>query len=75
MMEVSGQLHAPATLPPGEEPLEPMRLGGPQNRFGRGGEEKNSHPLPGLESPIIQPTAQRNTIELVTRSKMLFHSF
>jgi hypothetical protein len=31
-------------------------LGGPQSRSGRGGEEKNSQPLPGLEHPIIQPT-------------------
>jgi hypothetical protein len=34
-------------------------LGGPQNRSGRGGEEKNSQPLPGIEPPIIQPVAQR----------------
>jgi hypothetical protein len=40
------------------------RLGGPQNRSGRGGEEKNSQPLPGLEPPIIQPVAQRYTTEL-----------
>jgi hypothetical protein len=54
-MEVSGQLHAPAALPPGEEPLIPRRLGGPQSRSGRCGEEKNSHPLQGLEPPIVQP--------------------
>jgi hypothetical protein len=42
-MEVSGQLHAPAALPPGKEPLVP------QSRSGRGGEEKNSHPPPGIE--------------------------
>jgi hypothetical protein len=35
------------------------RLGGPQSRSGRGGEEKNSQPLPGFEPPIIQPVAQR----------------
>jgi hypothetical protein len=40
------------------------RLGGPQSRYGRGGEEKNSQPLPGLEPPIIQPVAQRYTTEL-----------
>jgi hypothetical protein len=45
-MEVSGQLHAPATLPPGKEPLVPT---GPQNRSGRGGEEKNTHPPPEIE--------------------------
>jgi len=33
----------------------------PQSRCGRGGEEKNSQPLPGLELPIIQPAAQRYT--------------
>jgi hypothetical protein len=27
------------------------RLGGPQNWYGRGGEEKNSQPLPELEPP------------------------
>jgi len=38
-MEVSGQLHAPAALPPGKEPWYPLdrRLGGPQSRSGRGG--------------------------------------
>jgi hypothetical protein len=43
-MEVNGQLHAPATLPPGKEPRYPLdrRLGGPQSRSGRSGEEKNS---------------------------------
>jgi hypothetical protein len=50
-MEVSGQLHAPAALPPGKETLVPMdrRLGGPQSRSGRGGEEKNSQPSPEIE--------------------------
>jgi hypothetical protein len=31
------------------------RLGEPQSRSGRGGDEKNSQSLPGLEPPIIQP--------------------
>jgi hypothetical protein len=51
-MEVSGQLYAPAALPPGKEaPWYPLdrRLGGPQIRSGLGGEEKNSHPPPGIE--------------------------
>jgi hypothetical protein len=36
-MEVSGQLHAPAALPPGKEPpgLLDMRLGVPQGRSGQ----------------------------------------
>jgi hypothetical protein len=55
-MEVSGQLHAPAALPPGKEPWYPLvrRLAGPHSRSGRGGEEKNSQPLPGLE-PLYHP--------------------
>jgi hypothetical protein len=50
-MEVSGQLHAPADLPPGKEPWYPLytRLGGPQSRSGRGDEEKNSQRSPGIE--------------------------
>jgi hypothetical protein len=65
-MEVSGQLHAPAALPPGKEPLVPTdrRLGGPQSRYGRGDEQKNTQPLPGLELPIIQTVAQRYSTEL-----------
>jgi hypothetical protein len=47
-MEVSGQLHAPAALPGTWYPLD-RRLGGPQSRSGRGGEEKNSQPPPGIE--------------------------
>jgi hypothetical protein len=36
-MELSGQLHAPAALPPGKEPWYPLdkRLGGPQSPSGR----------------------------------------
>jgi hypothetical protein len=47
-MEMSDQLHAPAALPPGKEPLD-RRLGGPQSRSGRGGEEKIPSPPPGIE--------------------------
>jgi hypothetical protein len=40
-LEVSGQLHAPAALPPGKSPRYPFyrRLGGPQSRSGRYEEE------------------------------------
>jgi hypothetical protein len=50
-MEVSGQLHAPAALLPRKDPWYPLdrRLGGPQSRSGRGGEEKNSKPPPEIE--------------------------
>jgi hypothetical protein len=48
--------------PQGKRPWYPLhrRLGGSQSRSGRGGEEKNSQPLLGLEPPIIQPAAQRS---------------
>jgi hypothetical protein len=63
LMDVIGQLHAPAALPPGKSPWYPLdrRLGRLQSRSGHSDEEKNSHPLPGLEPPIIQPVAQRYT--------------
>jgi hypothetical protein len=50
-MEMSGQLHTSAALPPGKEPLGPMdrKLGGPQSRSGRCGEEENSQPPPEIE--------------------------
>jgi hypothetical protein len=43
--------------PQGKSPWYPLdrRLGGSQRRSGRGVEEENSEPLPGLEPPIIQP--------------------
>jgi hypothetical protein len=47
--------------PEGKRPLGKPR---PQNRSGRGGEEKHSQPLPGLELPIIQPVDQRCTAAL-----------
>jgi hypothetical protein len=50
-MEVSGQLHDLVALPPGKGPWYPLgsRLGGPQSRTGRVGEEKNSQPPLGIE--------------------------
>jgi hypothetical protein len=39
-------------------------MGRSQSRSGRGSEEKNYQPLSGLEPPIMQPVAQRYTIEL-----------
>jgi hypothetical protein len=43
--------------PQGKSPWYPLdrRLGGPQSRFGRCGEERNSQPLPGLEAPACRP--------------------
>jgi hypothetical protein len=44
-MEVSGHFHAPAALSSRKEPRYPLdrRLGGPQSRSGRDGENKNSN--------------------------------
>jgi hypothetical protein len=46
-LHVTGQLHVPVALPPGEEPSVHMdtRLGGSQIRAGSGDEETNSLPL------------------------------
>jgi hypothetical protein len=57
-MEVSGQLHTPAALNPGKEPLVPT------GQEAGWSPEKNSQPLPALEPPIIQPVSQRYTTEL-----------
>jgi len=50
-MEVSGQLHAAAALPPGQSPWYTLnrRLGGAQSCSGHSDEEKNSQPLPKIE--------------------------
>jgi hypothetical protein len=42
LVEVGGQLHARAALPPGKESLLPIgqEVGGPQSPSGRRGEEK-----------------------------------
>jgi len=50
-MEVSGHVHAPAALLPRKEPRKSLdrRFGVPQSRSGRGGEEKNSQALLGIE--------------------------
>jgi hypothetical protein len=60
-LDGSGQLHTQ-----GRSSWCPMdrRLGGPQDRSGHIGEEKNSQPLPGLESLIIKPATQCYTTKL-----------
>jgi hypothetical protein len=52
--------------PQGKSSWYPLdkRLGGPESRSERGGEEKNSQSLPRLEPPIIQPVAQRYITEI-----------
>jgi hypothetical protein len=63
-MKASGHLHTPAALPRGNNPRYPFdrKLGGHHSRSGQGVEEENSQPLPGLETPIFQPVAQRYTL-------------
>jgi hypothetical protein len=53
-MEVSGQLHAPASLPPGKHTLIPIGSLYPVSRSGVGGEEKNSQLQSEFEPPTIQ---------------------
>jgi hypothetical protein len=45
--------------------------GGVQSQYGRGVEEENSQPSPGLELPIIQPVAQRYTTQLSRLLRLL----
>jgi hypothetical protein len=55
-MEMSGHLHALAAFTLREiVPLCPLdkRLGGPQTRYGRCGEEKNLEPA-GNQTPVVQ---------------------
>jgi hypothetical protein len=76
-MEVSGQLHTPAALPPGKEPLVPTEQEAewaPEMVWTRGEEQENSEPLPGLEPPIIQPVAQRYTTEQVVVLYILIYA-
>jgi hypothetical protein len=66
-MELSGQLHAPAALPPGKEPplQYPLyrKLGGPQSWSGHGVEEKNSQPSPEIEYPLLQSVVNHYTTD------------
>jgi hypothetical protein len=61
----------------GKSPWYPLdrRLGGPQSRSGRGGEEKNSQCSPGLEPPLIQSVAQRHTTKSSQLLEETVHSY
>jgi hypothetical protein len=71
-MEVIGQLHAPAPLPPGKEP--PVHIGeesgwAPEPFWTRWWREKFPAPPPKESSPrpsIVQPVAQRYTDWAIT---------
>jgi hypothetical protein len=60
-VEVSGQLHAPAALPPGKSPWYQLdrRLGGPQRKYEHC-EQKNLSPA-RIRTPAVQPVACRYT--------------
>jgi hypothetical protein len=75
-MEVSGQLHAPAALPPGKDPWYPLgrRLGGTQSRSGRGDEEKNSQPLPAMQ-PWIPDRQARSLVAIPTELSLIDLSY
>jgi hypothetical protein len=57
-MELSGQLHAPATVPLKKEPQYPLdrRLGGPQSQSAHCGNEKNLLALPEFEPRPSNPS-------------------
>jgi hypothetical protein len=58
-MEVGGERHAAATLPPGKTRyLLYRRLGGPQSRSGR---VRKISPSPGFDPHTVQPVASRYT--------------
>jgi hypothetical protein len=60
-MEVNGQLHAPASIPQRKEPRYPLdrRLGGPQGRSGRCGEENILLTLSAIEPRPSSPSLYR----------------
>jgi len=57
--------------PRGKSPRHPLdrRLGGPQRRSGRGGEEENSLPLPGIEPR----SPSRSLVTLLSEQPRLAH--
>jgi hypothetical protein len=61
--EVSGPLHAPDALPGGKSPRYPLdrRLGGPQSRSGRRGENSCPYRDSNSDPSVVQPVASRYT--------------
>jgi hypothetical protein len=67
-MEVSGQLHAPAALPPGIAP-DTHWIGGCVDPR-RNGEEKNSQPRQGIE-PLNPDRPTRSLVTILTEMSLL----
>jgi hypothetical protein len=79
-MEVSGQFHAPAALPPGKEPPGTHLLGGLVGpRAVLNAVVKRKIPSPRRESnprtPTVQPVAQRYTDWAITALYSLLYKF
>jgi hypothetical protein len=67
----SGQLHAPAALPPGKSPWYPLdrRLGGPQSQSRRFGEVKILDPA-GTRTPIPRSSSPQLAAIPTTLSRL-----
>jgi hypothetical protein len=65
---MSGQLHPPAALPRAKNPGYPLdrRLGGPQNRSGRRGENSWPYRDSNSDLSVVQPVASRYTNYAIT---------
>jgi hypothetical protein len=63
--------------PQGKSPWHPpdRRPGEPQSKSGRGGEEKNSHALPRLEPPIIQPVGRGKKVNTIYETPWIERKF
>jgi hypothetical protein len=74
-MDVNGQLHGPAALTPGKQPLYPLdrRLGGPQNRYGRVPKKKKFLPLPEVELRLYA-VDNTNRIKIRTKNKVYINN-
>jgi hypothetical protein len=62
-MKAYGQLHALAVLPLGKSVLYPLdrRLGGPQSRSRRRGEDSRPYRDSNFDPSVVQPVASRYT--------------
>jgi len=71
-MEVSGQLHDPATLPQGPPYTRDRKPGGPQSRSAPNGKEENSLSPPRRETNLDCPA--RNQVTILTELPQLLLS-
>jgi hypothetical protein len=84
-MEASGSFTPRPLYPQGNSPWYPLdrRLGGPQSRFGRSGEEKNSQPPPGIKpwnpdrparSPVLYRLSYHSTAKYSWTGTLYLHN-